>query len=167
MPLLVPVMDMIEIGAGGGSIARLSDMGLPVVGPESAGADPGPACYGRGGTQPTVTDADLVLGLLNADYFLGGSMVLDPEAAQRAVAGLGAALDMSTERAAWGIHQLVDENMANAVRVHAAERGLDIRSHTLVATGGAGPVHACGWRSGWVSTRSSCPRRLAWDRPLA
>ena len=144
LPLLVPVMDMIEIGAGGGSIARLSDMGLPVVGPESAGADPGPACYGRGGTQPTVTDADLVLGLLNADYFLGGGMVLEPEAAQRAVAGLGAALDMSTERAAWGIHQLVDENMANAVRVHAAERGLDIRSHTLVATGGAGPVHACG-----------------------
>ena len=144
LPLLVPVMDMIEIGAGGGSIARLNDMGLPVVGPESAGADPGPACYGRGGTQPPVTDADLVLGLLNADYFLGGSMVLDLEAAQRAVASLGAALNMSPERAAWGIHQLVDENMANAVRVHAAERGLDIRSHTLVATGGAGPVHACG-----------------------
>ena len=144
LPLLVPVMDMIEIGAGGGSIAHLSDMGLPVVGPQSAGAEPGPACYGRGGTQPTVTDADLVLGLLNADYFLGGSMALDLDAARRAVAALGAALHMDPERAAWGIQQLVDENMANAVRVHAAERGIDIRSRTLVATGGAGPAHACG-----------------------
>jgi N-methylhydantoinase A len=144
LPLLVPVMDMIEIGAGGGSIAHLSDLGLPVVGPESAGADPGPACYGQGGTQPTVTDSDLVLGMLNADYFLGGVMTLDTAAARRAVAALGEQIDMGVQGAALGIQQLVDENMANAARVHAAERGLDIRSHTLVATGGAGPVHACG-----------------------
>ena len=144
LPLLVPVMDMIEIGAGGGSIAHLSDLGLPVVGPESAGADPGPACYGQGGEQPTVTDADLVLGMLNAGYFLGGTMTLDLDAARTAVAALGQRIDMTPEGAAWGIQQLVDENMANAARVHAAERGIDIRSHTLVATGGAGPVHACG-----------------------
>ncbi len=144
LPLLVPVMDMIEIGAGGGSIADLNEMGLPTVGPESAGVEPGPACYGLGGEQPTVTDADLVLGLLNPDYFLGGEMTLDRAAARAAIESLGQALDMDVEQAAWGIHQLVDENMANAARVHAAERGLDIRGYTLVATGGAGPVHACG-----------------------
>ena len=144
LPLLVPVMDMIEIGAGGGSIAHLNELGLPSVGPESAGAEPGPACYGLGGKQPTVTDADLVLGLLNPDYFLGGKMHLDRAAGRAACAGLGEALDMDAERMAWGIHQLVDENMANAARVHAAERGLDIRAYALVATGGAGPVHACG-----------------------
>ena len=144
LPLLVPVMDMIEIGAGGGSIAHLNNLGLPVVGPESAGAEPGPACYGQGGTQPTVTDADLVLGMLNAGYFLGGAMTLDDAAARTAVATLGEQIEMGVEAAAWGIQQLVDENMANAARVHAAERGIDIRSHKLVATGGAGPVHACG-----------------------
>ena len=144
LPLLVPVMDMIEIGAGGGSIAHLNELGLPSVGPESAGAEPGPACYGLGGEQATVTDADLVLGLLNPDYFLGGKMQLDQAAGRAACAGLGRALDMNAERMAWGIHQLVDENMANAARVHAAERGLDIRAYALVATGGAGPVHACG-----------------------
>ena len=144
LPLLVPVMDMIEIGAGGGSIAHLNEMGLPAVGPQSAGSDPGPACYGGSGTQPTVTDADLVLGLLNPDYFLGGTMPLNLKAARQALTDLGSGLDMGPERTAWGIQQLVDENMANAVRVHAAERGIDIRAHTLVATGGAGPVHACG-----------------------
>lgn len=144
LPLLVPVLDMIEIGAGGGSIAHLNELKLPVVGPESAGAAPGPACYGLGGRQPTVTDADLLLGYLNPDYFLGGEMRLDLAKAEQTVDNLAAALDMSVARAAWGIHQLVNENMASAVRVHAAERGLDIRDYVMVATGGAGPVHACG-----------------------
>ena len=143
LPLLVPVLDMLEIGAGGGSIAHLSEMGLPVVGPESAGAFPGPACYGQGGDKPTVTDADLLLGHLNAHYFLGGSMPLHLELARQAVAKLAKTMQMPLERLAWGICRLVDENMANAARVHAAERGLDIRGYTLVATGGAGPVHAC------------------------
>ena len=143
LPLLVPVMDMIEIGAGGGSIARLNEMGLPAVGPESAGAAPGPACYGLGGKEPTVTDADLLLGLLNEDYFLGGKMQLQMDKAKAAVEPLAQALGMEVERMAWGIRQLVDENMAGAARVHAAERGIDIRNYTLVATGGAGPVHAC------------------------
>lgn len=144
LPLLVPVMDMIEIGAGGGSIAHLNEMGLPAVGPESAGSTPGPACYGLGGDQPTVTDADLILGLLNPDYFLGGKMVLDTAGADRAVWDLAQKLKMDLQRMAWGIHRMVDENMANAARVHAAERGIDIRGYTMVATGGAGPMHACG-----------------------
>ena len=144
LPLLVPVMDMIEIGAGGGSIAHLGEMGLPAVGPQSAGADPGPACYGRGGTEATVTDADLMLGMLDASYFLGGTMKLDTPAAGAALGAFGDALNMRPERAAWGVQELVDENMANAARVHAAERGADLRPFTLVATGGAGPVHACG-----------------------
>ena len=143
LPLLVPVLDMIEIGAGGGSIAHLSTMGLPKVGPNSAGAEPGPACYGLGGRQPTVTDADLLLGLLNPDYFLGGTMRLDVAAAREAIAPLAEALDRDVEGAAWSIRQLVDENMASALRVYAAERGLDVRGYTLVATGGAGPLHAC------------------------
>ena len=144
LPLLVPVLDMIEIGAGGGSIARVNALGLPQVGPDSAGADPGPACYGRGGVEPTVTDADLVLGMLNPDFFLGGRMTLDAGAAGRAVASLADRLGEEMERMAQGIHQLVNENMANAARVHGAERGVDLREFALVATGGAGPVHACG-----------------------
>ena len=144
LPLLVPVMDLIEIGAGGGSIAHLNELGLPVVGPESAGAMPGPACYGLGGTAATVTDADLMLGFLNPDYFLGGKMCLRVGAAERAVAKLARSMEMEVERAAWGIHRLVNENMASAVRVHAVERGIDLREYVLVATGGAGPVHACG-----------------------
>lgn len=144
LPLLVPVMDMIEIGAGGGSIAHLNELKLPVVGPESAGASPGPACYGLGGSRPTITDADLLLGYLNPDYFLGGQMRLDVTQARLAVGRLAQSLDISLERTAWGIHQLVNENMAGATRVYAAERGLDIRRYTMVTTGGAGPVHACG-----------------------
>jgi N-methylhydantoinase A/oxoprolinase/acetone carboxylase beta subunit len=141
---MVPVLDMIEIGAGGGSIAHLNEMGLPVVGPESSGSAPGPACYGQGGARPTVTDADLLLGLLNPDYFLGGEMPLDVDRARDVVGSLARSLDMSVERMARGIQQLVDENMASAVRVHAAERGVDPRGYTMVATGGAGPMHACG-----------------------
>lgn len=144
LPLLVPVLDMIEIGAGGGSIAHLNEMGLPAVGPESAGSVPGPACYGNGGTAPTVTDADLILGMLNPDYFLGGRMALDLDRARGAVHRLAKRLSMDVNRMAWGIHRMVDENMANAARVHAAERGIDIRGYAMVATGGAGPVHACG-----------------------
>ncbi len=145
LPLKVPVVEMIEIGAGGGSIARIDGMGLLKVGPDSAGAHPGPACYGFGGDAPTVTDADLVLGYLNPDYFLGGRMGLDVSRAREAILqGVAKPLNVSLDRAAWGIHQIVNEGMAGAARIHAVERGRDIRAYTLVATGGAGPVHACG-----------------------
>ena len=144
LPLLVPVLDMIEIGAGGGSIAHASELGLPAVGPQSAGADPGPACYPRGGCSPTVTDADLLLGYLNAEYFLGGQMALDVDRAARAVDEFARSAGLERMRAAQGICDLVNENMANAARVHAAERGVDLKGYALVATGGAGPVHACG-----------------------
>lgn len=144
LPLLVPVLDMIEIGAGGGSVARLNDLGLPAVGPESAGSSPGPACYDRGGGEPTVTDADLVLGFLDPNHFLGGEMTLDVSRARDSIASLADSFGGSVMEAARGIHRLVNENMANAARVHAAERGVDIRPYALVATGGAGPVHATG-----------------------
>ena len=142
LPMKIPVIDMIEIGAGGGSIASASALGLLSVGPESAGAEPGPACYGRGGLSPTVTDADLVLGYLNPVYFLGGSMQLDVEAARRALADLAGTLGLTVEQTAWGIHQIVNENMANAARAHLSERGTDPRRMPLFAFGGAGPVHA-------------------------
>ena len=136
---------MIEIGAGGGSIAYIDPLGLMKVGPQSAGADPGPACYGLGGKEPTVSDADLVLGLLNPDYFLGGEMALNPDAARKAIEDrLAEPLDMNVTRAARGIHEVVNENMATAARMHAAEQGIDIRGSALVAFGGAGPVHAYG-----------------------
>ena len=144
LPLLMPTMQMIEIGAGGGSIARLGDLGLPAVGPDSAASEPGPACYGLGGREPTVTDADLLLGYLDPHAFAGGSMTLDVDAARGAFGELAARLGMDAVRVAWGIHDLVNENMAAAARVHAAERGLDTRRYALVATGGAGPLHACG-----------------------
>ncbi len=148
LPLMVPMIEMIEIGAGGGSIAHLNALGLPAVGPQSAGSVPGPASYGQGGTLPTVTDADLLLGYLNPCYFAGGSISLDMESAQQALLPLAEALDLSVDRLAWGVHQLVNENMAAAARVHAAERGLEIRRYSMVATGGAGPVHACGVAAG-------------------
>jgi N-methylhydantoinase A len=141
LPVKIPVIDMIEIGAGGGSIARVDALGLLKVGPESAGAEPGPACYGRGGEEPTVTDADLVLGYLDAKYFLGGRMELDVEAARRALSRLAEKLRLSVEQVAWGIHQIVGENMANAARAHLGERGKDPRRMPLYAFGGAGPVH--------------------------
>lgn len=144
LPLMVPMIEMIEIGAGGGSIAHLNALGLPAVGPQSAGSAPGPASYGLGGTQPTVTDADLLLGYLNPEFFAGGDIELDLSAARESLRGLAAALDLPLERMAWGVHQLVNENMAAAARVHAAERGLEIRRYCMVATGGAGPMHACG-----------------------
>ena len=156
--LKVPAIDMIEIGAGGGSIAYVDPMGLMKVGPQSAGADPGPACYGLGGTEPTVSDADLVLGLLNPDYFLGGEMTLDLASARRAIeTRLAGPIGMSVTRAAQGIHEVVNENMATAARMHAAEQGVDIRGSALVAFGGAGPVHAYRVAKLLGVTRVVCP----------
>jgi len=141
LPILIPSIDLIEIGAGGGSIARINDLGLLNVGPQSAGADPGPACYGQGGTEATVTDADLVLGYLNADNFLGGEMKLRKDLAMAALQELADKLKLSAAKVAWGIHDVVNENMAAAARIHIAEKGHDPREFALVATGGAGPVH--------------------------
>ena len=143
LPVKIPVIEMIEIGAGGGSIASIGPLGLLKVGPESAGADPGPACYGRGGKEPTVTDADLTLGYLDPHFFLGGEMQLDPKLAEAALREkIAGPLNLSLERAAWGVHEVVNENMANASRIHAVEKGIDPRRFSLVAFGGAGPVHA-------------------------
>jgi len=145
LPIKVSVIEMIEIGAGGGSIARIDVLGLLKVGPDSSGAMPGPACYGRGGTSPTVTDADLVLGYLDPGYFLGGRMALDVEAAREAIRReVAEPLGLDVLSAAWGIHQVVNENMANAARIHAIERGKDPRAYPVFAFGGAGPVHAFG-----------------------
>ncbi len=142
LPIRVPVIELIEIGAGGGSIARVDRLGLLKVGPDSAGADPGPACYGRGGRLPTVTDADLLLGYLDDRFFLGGRMRLDREAAARAVEEhVARPLGLTVTEAAWGIHRVVNENMAAAARVHGIERGRDLRAYPLFAFGGAGPVH--------------------------
>jgi N-methylhydantoinase A len=141
LPIKIPVIDMIEIGAGGGSIARVDALGLLKVGPHSAGAEPGPACYGAGGSDPTVTDADLVLGYLDPGYFLGGKMCLDIDAARSALSRLAEPLGLTVEEVAWGIHQIVNENMANAARTHLGERGKDPRRLPLYAFGGAGPVH--------------------------
>jgi N-methylhydantoinase A len=142
LPIRVPVIEMIEIGAGGGSIARVDRMGLLKVGPDSAGADPGPACYNLGGRLPTVTDADLLLGYLDADFFLGGRMRLDRPAAERAVTEhVARPLGLDAIAAAWGIHRVVNESMAAAARIHGIERGRDLRAYPLFAFGGAGPVH--------------------------
>jgi N-methylhydantoinase A len=145
LPVKTPTIDMIEIGVGGGSIARVNALGLLAVGPESAGADPGPACYGLGGDRPTVTDADLLLGYLDPRFFLGGEMGLDAAAAARAIdEHVGSPIGLERTAAAWGIFRLVNEDMASAARVHAAERGHDPASLPLFAFGGAGPVHAAG-----------------------
>lgn len=142
LPIRAPVIELIEVGAGGGSIARVDRLGLLKVGPDSAGADPGPACYGLGGRLPTVTDADLLLGYLDAEFFLGGRMRLDRDAAVRAVEEYVAApLGLDVTAAAWGIHRVVNENMAAAARIHGIERGRDLRRYPLFAFGGAGPVH--------------------------
>ena len=143
LPVTIPSIDMIEIGAGGGSIAHADALGLLKVGPHSAGSVPGPACYGRGGKQPTVTDADLVLGLLDADNFLGGDMKLDRAAAEAGMATLARALKLSASQAARGVFRVVTEAMAAAARAHATDRGVDYRGMPLFAFGGAGPVHAC------------------------
>src|SRR5213593_1996473 len=156
LPIRVPVIELIEIGAGGGSIARVDRMGLLKVGPDSAGADPGPACYTLGGRHPTVTDADLLLGYLDAEFFLGGRMRLDREAAHRVVGEhVARRLGLDVTGAAWGIHRVVNENMAAAARIHGIERGRDLRSYPLFAFGGAGPVHC--WQ---VATILRTPRIL-------
>jgi len=145
LPLKVPVIDLIEIGAGGGSLATVNAMGLMVVGPESAGAVPGPICYGRGGQHPTVTDADLLLGYLSPEYFLGGEMGLDRAAVEHAMLEhLGRPLGLTALEAAAGIHAIVNENMAAATRMYVAEKGRDPRRYAMLAFGGAGPVHAYG-----------------------
>jgi 5-oxoprolinase (ATP-hydrolysing)/N-methylhydantoinase A len=142
LPIKAPVIDMIEIGAGGGSIAAIDEVGLLRVGPRSAGADPGPACYGRGGTEPTVTDANLLLGYYDPGFFLGGRMALDRAAAEAALAVVGAKLGLDAVGTAWGIHRLVTENMAAAARIHIVEKGKDPRRYAMVGFGGAGPAHA-------------------------
>jgi N-methylhydantoinase A/oxoprolinase/acetone carboxylase beta subunit len=143
LPVKAPVVELLEIGAGGGSIAAVNELGLLQVGPRSSGAMPGPACYGQGGTEATVTDADLLLGYLDSEYFLGGAMNLDLPAARAAFENLGADLSVSMIEAARGVRRVIDEQMATAMQMHIAERGGDPTKFAIVATGGAGPVHAC------------------------
>jgi len=143
MPISIPVIDMVEIGAGGGSLAHVDAMRQIRVGPESAGSEPGPACYGRGGEKPAVTDADLVLGKLDPDNFAGGSIRLDTGGSEGALQNvIGQELDMDAATAAFGLAEVVDENMANAARVHAVENGEDLSEYTMIAFGGAAPLHA-------------------------
>ena len=141
LPIRVPSVDLIEIGAGGGSIAAPDSIGLLKVGPRSAGSVPGPACYGLGGSEPTVTDANLALGVLNPDYFAGGTIRIEKAKAEAALEALGKRMGLSMLDTAWGIVNVVNENMASAARVHIAERGRDQRAYVLLATGGGGPVH--------------------------
>ena len=143
MPISIPVIDMVEIGAGGGSLAHVDAMNQIRVGPQSAGSEPGPACYDRGGLKPAVTDADLVLGKLDADNFAGGTIKLNLEASANAIESeLGQPLEMDARTAAYGLAEVVDENMANAARVHAVENGEDLSAYTMIAFGGAAPLHA-------------------------
>jgi N-methylhydantoinase A len=143
MPISIPVIDMVEIGAGGGSLAHVDGLRQIRVGPESAGSEPGPACYGRDGTRPAVTDADLMLGKLDADNFAGGSIKLYPDKSDTALhTHIGKTLDMDAGEAAFGLSEVVDENMANAARVHAVENGEDLSEYTMIAFGGAAPLHA-------------------------
>ncbi len=143
LPVRIPVIEMVEIGAGGGSIASVDALKRIQVGPRSAGSEPGPACYGRGGTDPTVTDADVVLGRIDPVHFAGGSIALEPRQSTTALdERIGATLGLDPVTAAYGVTEIVDENMANAARVHAVERGTDIAGRTLIAFGGAAPLHA-------------------------
>lgn len=143
MPISIPVIDMVEIGAGGGSLAHVDSMRQIRVGPESAGSEPGPACYGRGGAKPAVTDADLVLGKLDADNFAGGTIQLDAASSEAALVNvLGDVLDIDAATSAFGLAEVVDENMANAARVHAVENGENLAEYTMIAFGGAAPLHA-------------------------
>jgi N-methylhydantoinase A len=156
-PIALPMVDMHTIGAGGGSIARLDAGGMLLVGPESAGADPGPACYRRGGRDATVTDANLVLGRLDPNGFLGGRMRLDPDAAHAALSRLGHAMGISTEEAALGVVRLADEHMARALRVISVQRGLDPRDFILTSFGGAGGLHVCALADALGITRALVP----------
>jgi N-methylhydantoinase A/oxoprolinase/acetone carboxylase beta subunit len=158
LPIAAPTVDLIEIGAGGGSIARLDSLGLLKVGPHSAASNPGPACYGLGGTEPTVTDANVLLGYLDPDYFLGGRMALRPELAREAVAArVAGPLGLTPAEAARGIHAVVNENMARAARTHLIERNRDPRGVAIVAFGGAGPAHAAAVARILGSTRVIVP----------
>jgi N-methylhydantoinase A len=159
LPIKTPVIDMVEIGVGGGSIARVSALETVAVGPESAGSDPGPACYALGGTEPTVTDADLVLGYIDPGYFLGGRLRLDLEAARRAIEeSVAGPLGLSLDEAAWGIHEIANQDMANAARVHVVERGREPSLLPVYAFGGAGPVHALGVAAALGSRAVCVPR---------
>ena len=159
-PIAVPGAHLIEIGAGGGSIAALNSLGLIQVGPESASSEPGPACYSRGGARPTVTDADLILGYLNSTYFAGGALTLDPELACFAIASdIGEPVQTNVLACAWSIHDVVNETMATAIRMHMAERGGRLDDVTLIAFGGAGPVHAYNLASKLGISRLLVPQR--------
>ncbi len=153
LPVDIAAVELVEIGAGGGSIARRDALGLPKVGPDSAGAVPGPACYGRGGTAPTVTDADLLLGCLDGAGFAANAIAIDAAGAERAMARLGAELGLDAAGTALGVHEVVRETMARAAGVHLARKGRDPRDYTLHATGGAAPLHACA-----VAARLGIPR---------
>ena len=156
LPVAVPAIDLLEVGAGGGSVALSNELGLVQVGPESAGVDPGPICYGFGGKRPTVTDADLVLGYLDADYFLGGAMKLDVLGASKGLQDwIAEPLRRELQEAAWTVHDVVNESMASAVKMHVIEKGGDPTHSTLVAFGGAGPVHAYN-----VATKLGIPKIL-------
>jgi N-methylhydantoinase A/oxoprolinase/acetone carboxylase beta subunit len=158
LPLQMASVELMEIGAGGGSIARIDELGFLKVGPDSAGADPGPACYGAGGVEPTVTDADLLLGYLDPEYFLAGEMRLDVAAAERAIdERVAQPLGLDPVQAAWGVHQIVNENMASAAKIHVIERGADPRRFSLLAFGGAGPIHATGVARALSLGRVVCP----------
>jgi N-methylhydantoinase A len=157
MPINISTVQLIEIGAGGGSIAQLDSLNLLKVGPRSAGAQPGPACYSRGGDRPTVTDANLIVGHLDADTFAGGTMRLSREAATRSVEPLTGPLQMPTERVADGVVAVVNENMASAARVHIAEGGHDVERFALLVTGGGGPLHGCDVARRLGINRMICP----------
>jgi N-methylhydantoinase A len=156
-PIRISTIELIEIGAGGGSIAHVDEIGLLKVGPRSAGSQPGPASYGQGGTEATVTDADFLLGYLNPDHFAGGEVKVDLEAARAALARLATRVGLAPTEVAWGIHNIVNESMAGAARVHVAERGRDPRGYALLCTGGAGPVHAWGVAKKLGLARVICP----------
>ncbi|WP_454689990.1 hydantoinase/oxoprolinase family protein [Achromobacter aloeverae] len=157
LPISISTIELIEIGAGGGSVAHLDALGLLKVGPESAGSLPGPACYGRGGTQPTVTDANLVLGFLDPAAFAGGTMSIDVAKAEEAMRPLATQSNLSVPEFAWGIHSIVNENMAAAARVHVAERGHHAGKFALLLTGGGGPLHGCEIARRLGMTRAICP----------
>ena len=142
LPLRIPVIEMVEIGAGGGSIARIDGTGRVTIGPDSAGADPGPAAYGQGGTQPTITDADIVLGKIDTEQFAGGKLSLDYDAAAKALnTNIGESQGLTSQMSAFAVNEMVDETMANAVRVHTVEKGHDVAEHSVIAFGGAAPLH--------------------------
>ncbi|HVQ74489.1 MAG TPA: hydantoinase/oxoprolinase family protein [Candidatus Binatia bacterium] len=157
LPIRIPTIELIEIGAGGGSIAHVDEIGLLKVGPRSAGSHPGPAAYGLGGVEPTVTDADFLLGYLNPSRFAGSEVRVDMGAARVAIDGLAGRLGLTPTQVAWGIHDVVNENMASAARVHVAERGRDPRGYALLCTGGAGPVHAYSVARKLGLSRVVCP----------